>query len=383
MNRTFSEFDLKAVAAAHFSSRGDKQIVISEKLKVSQPQVSRLLKHARKRGLLVDQDPVFSVSMRDRELWDEARQRFVSDDPLVRQLRRLSRGLLKRVHVIYGKGDDFYSEAARALIPLLAHVQRVGVTWGRTLCMTAEALERLTPQPLRSSPQSVEFIPLCGEPFEDREDPLQYSSSALVSLLTKVVAGPKAPNPLSLAGVYAFIPRSFDDDDVPTIRRFLLLGKGYRAIFGDRDAPRLHAREPLVERLDTILTGVGVPISQRQGIFLTERLSQGDLSNDDLHHLLGDMSGILIPKRTCPEPLRRRIAEMNGDRWTGMDEAHIRRCAQTHPLKSPGVVVFASHKNRAKMILRCAQDQWINTLVIGKELATEILRLIRNGTTDF
>lgn len=383
MNQTFSEFDLKAVAAAHFCSRGDKQIVISEKLKVSQPQVSRLLKHARKRGLLVDRDPIFSVTCRDHLLWDEARQRFVSDDPLVRELRHLSGGLLKRVHVIYGKADDFYPEAARALIPLLNHVRLVGVTWGRTLCMTAEALQRLSPQPLRSSPRSVEFIPLCGEPFEDREDPLQYSSSALVSLLTQVVAGPKAPNPLSLAGVYAFIPCSFAGPDVSLIRRFLLLGKGYRAIFGDPNARRQHPRPPLVEQLDTILTGVGAPITQRQGIFLTERINQGDLSKDDLHHLLGDMSGILVPKRTCPEPLRRRIAELNGDRWTGMKEDHIRRCAHAHPAKSPGVVVIASHKNRARMILRCAQDEMINTLIISKELANEILRLIRNGTTDF
>lgn len=383
MKRAFSEFDLKAVAAAHFCSRGDKQIVISEKLKVSQPQVSRLLKHARKRGLLVDRDPILTITSRDHSLWDEARQRFISDDPLVRELRHLSGGLLKRVHVIYGKGDDFFPEAARALIPLLAHVGLVGVTWGRTLCMTAEALQRIAPLPLRSSPRSVEFIPLCGEPFEDREDPLQYSSSALVSLLTHVVAGPKAANPLSLAGVYAFIPRSFSDQDVYLIRRFLLLGKGYRAIFGDPSTLKHNQRRPLVEQLDTILTGVGVPITERQGIFLTERLSQGDLSRDDLHHLLGDMSGILIPKRTCPEPLKRRISEMNGDRWTGMKEGHIRRCARTHPAKSPGVVVIASHRNRARMIVRCAQDEMINTLIISKELANEILRLIRSGTTSF
>jgi DNA-binding transcriptional regulator LsrR (DeoR family) len=252
VNRSFSEFDLKAIAAAHFSSQGDKQKVVSDKLKVSQPQVSRLLKHARKRGLLIDRDPVFRVTERDRLLWEEARQRFVSDDPLVRELRRLSGGRLRRVHVIYGTEDDFFPEAARALIPLLAQVRLVGVTWGRTVRKTAEALERLSPQPLRSSPHSVEFIPLCGEPFEDRQDPLEYSSSALASLLTRIVAGPKARNPLSLAGVYAFVPQSFADQDAANIRRFLQLGKGYRAIFGDDAAPGNRITEPLVQRLDTI-----------------------------------------------------------------------------------------------------------------------------------
>ncbi len=383
MNRSFSEFDLKAIAAAHFCSNGDKQKVVSEKLKVSQPQVSRLLKHARKRGLLTDRDPIFTVTERDRQLWEEARQRYVSDDPLVRELRRLSRERLKRVHVIYGKGDDFFPEAARALIPLVEKVRLVGVTWGRTVCKTAEALERLAPQPLRSSPHSVEFIPLCGEPFEDREDPLEYSSSALASLLTRVVAGPKARNPLSLAGVYAFIPHLFAEHEVQQIRRFLLLGKGYRAIFGDPAITSAKGGEPLVQRLDTILTGVGVPISRRRGIFLTERINQGDLTPQDLQHVLGDMSGIIIPRKACPDSLKHRIAEMNGDRWTGMKQGHVRECAQRQVPKAPGVVVIASHRNRAQMILRCAQDQLINTLIIGKELANEILRLIKKGTTDF
>ena len=107
MNRRFSEFDLKAIAAAHFCSNGDKQKVVSEQLKVSQPQVSRLLKHARKRGLLIDRDPVFRITERDRLLW-EAQQWFVADDPLVRELRRLSSGRLRRVHAIYGKDADFF-----------------------------------------------------------------------------------------------------------------------------------------------------------------------------------------------------------------------------------------------------------------------------------
>lgn len=383
MNRNFSEFDLKAIAAAYFYSKGDKQKVVSEKLKVSQPQVSRLLKHARKRGLLIDQDPVFAVTARDKQLWSEAHRRFVSDDPLVRDLRKLSGGRLKRVHVIYGQGDDFFPEAARALIPLLDKVRLVGVTWGRTVRMTAEALERLAPLPLRSSPHSVEFIPLCGEPFEDREDPLEYSSSALATLLTRVVAGPKAPNPLSLAGVYAFVPQSFAKDEASQIQRFLLLGKGYRAIFGDPAAQRGQAEAPLIQRLDTILTGVGVPIPQRRGIFLTERINQGDLEANDLQHILGDMSGILIPRKTCPESLKQRLDGMNDRRWTGMKMNHIRDCARRQSSKAPGVVVIAAHKNRAQMILRCAHDQIINTLIIGKELATEILRLIRKGTTDF
>lgn len=383
MNRSFSEFDLKAIAAAHFCSSGDKQKVVSEKLKVSQPQVSRLLKHARKRGLLIDRDPVFRITERDRLLWEEAQQRFVADDPLVRELRRLSSGRLRRVHVIYGTEADFFPEAARALIPLLAHVHLVGVTWGRTLRMTAEALERLSPQPLRSSPRSVEFVPLCGEPFEDREDPLEYSSSALASLLMRVVAGNKARNPLSLAGAFAFVPQSFGDLDAANIRRFLLLGKGYRAIFGDGAAPRTKNNRPLVQRLDTILTGVGVPITKWRGIFLTERISQGDLSPQDLQHLLGDMSGILIPRKSCPQALKERIAQMNAVRWTGMKEMHVQECARRQTPKTPGVVVIASQKNRARIILRCAQDELINTLIIGKELATEILRLIRTGSVDF
>jgi hypothetical protein len=130
------------------------------------------------------------------------------------------------------------------------------------------------------------------------------------------------------------------------------------------------------------LTGVGVPIRKRRGIFLAERINQHDLVKQDLKYLLGDMSGILIPRRNCPEPLKQRIAAMNSERWTGMKEGHIRGCARRQLSKAPGVVVIASHKNRAKIIVRCAEDQMINTLIIAKELADEILRLIRQGRID-
>src|SRR5579864_1863443 len=115
--------------------------------------------------------------------------------------------------------------------------------------------------------------------------------------LTEVFgAGDGTELPPSIAGVPAFIPLEFSNGvELATIRRFTSRVRGYAHVFGAADQPANNAA-PLASKLDAILTSVGTVERQHRGIFLTERVGSGDISEDDLERTsVGDVGGVIIP----------------------------------------------------------------------------------------
>jgi DNA-binding transcriptional regulator LsrR (DeoR family) len=165
----------------------------------------------------------------------------------------------------------------------------------------------------------------------------------------------------------------FKQSEVKTLWRFIRLVAGYGEVFGE-DKRKAGARPaPLVNRLDAILTSVGVVHARRRGIFLNERVDLGDISEQDLTGLVvGDIGGIIIPRRDLTPLQARRIRMMN-DRWTGIKQQHLEQCAQDS-LRSgkPGVILLASTKSRAEMVQRCVELGLANELIIDQELADEL-----------
>src|SRR5205823_12692483 len=116
------------------------------------------------------------------------------------------------------------------------------------------------------SPRPPRFIPLTGEPLT-YPDP-ETSSSTLAHRLGEIFS-PGLHALHSLAAVPAFIPAKFPRKSQTTIRDFIAEIAGYRAVFERADGgvpggagsgkrqgdPQAGA--PLVDRLDTIITGVG------------------------------------------------------------------------------------------------------------------------------
>src|SRR5579871_2723524 len=318
----------KVLRAAHAFCQGDEltQEAIAERLGVSQSQVSRLLAEARERRLLIDR-PQFVPPEPGHplhELWREVESQYVISKRLENRFSDAFGDPLRRVIVVDGQDEAYFTGAARALVPLLARdpgepgaVSTLGVTWGRNIRHVIQALPALISEPLRAR-NPLKLVPLCGEPFQDGIDPQSFSSSALVYELHRILHGPQKEPPLSIAGVYAFIPRDFSRAEADTIRKFYGLGAGYTTIFGES--------APLAGSLDSILTAVGVASAQHRGIFLSERVHLGDLKENEVASVLGDVSGILIPRKKAKPALRDRIRELN-ERWTGVKEDHLRQCA--------------------------------------------------------
>jgi hypothetical protein len=367
----------KVLRAAHALCQGAHvtQDSIARELNVSQSQVSRLLRLAREVRWLVDRplfippepgDPYF-------EIWREVESQFVLSKRLEQKFRAYYGGPLRRVVVVDGLGETFFQGAADALLSFLSEmdpqcgaISSLGVTWGRNIRYVIQALRQLVPEPIRPPDRPITLVPLCGEPFQDREDPQTFNSSALTWELHQVVNARGSPAPLSIAGVYAFIPQRYRGQ-AETILDFYRLGSAYAAIF-PKDGG-------LAQSLDAVLTAIGVPGERYPGVFLRERLALGDLAPDDMPSILGDVSGILIPRKSAKRRIAAKVEQLNR-RWTGVKKEHLTHCA-ARAERGPGVMIVAQSEDRAALIHRCCREEkMFNTLLISRVLAEAIEHLV-------
>ena len=371
------DMTLEAQAAAYLSSQGNDQAKIGIVLNISQGEVSRLLATARREGwiqtrCMLPDDAVAAVEQlvftRRNDLRDklrrEAEQNGVSP---VREIRVLHSG---------GEATDpagwdarlirFGRLAAARLQELVPRMGLVGVTWGKAIARVVDGLRLLNPQaPNLARP--VRFVPLTGEPLT-YPDP-ETSSSTLAHRLGELfVPGLHAFQ--SLAAVPAFIPARFPRKSHSTIRDFIAEIAGYRMIFEqtDRDG---RAQEPLVDRLDTIITGVGTVSPGVSGRLLDDRVVAEGVTKEQLQdRVVGDIGGIFLPRNA-----RDRIVKGINERWTGVRLEHICRCAEAaaRDPANAGVIVFAMGAAKAQITLECVRAGLISELIIDHDLAQALL----------
>lgn len=367
----------KVLRAAHALCRGPHvtQDSIARELNVSQSQVSRLLRLAREARWLVDRPLFIPPEPGDPyyEVWCEVESQHVVSKRLENKFRAYYGDPLRRVVVVDGIGETYSQGAAEALLPFLSEldpqrggITSLGVTWGRNIRYVIQALRQIVSEPIRPADHPLTLVPLCGEPFQDREDPQTFNSSALTWELHQVVNARSSPSPLSIAGVYAFIPQRYRGQ-TETILDFYRLGSAYAAIFPSEGG--------LASSLDAVLTAIGVPGERYPGVFLRERLALGDLTPDELSSVVGDVSGILIPRKNAKARFVRKVQQLN-QRWTGVKQEHLVNCARRAG-HGPGVIIVAQSQDRAALIHRCCRDEkMINTLLISRVLAEAIERLV-------
>src|SRR5580704_2858821 len=85
------DVEMYTLAAAYLRSEQKLQDEIAEILKISQPEVSRLLKRAVKRKWLDYPSPIFRCPEETRELWERAHARFFSSAKLLARLKASER----------------------------------------------------------------------------------------------------------------------------------------------------------------------------------------------------------------------------------------------------------------------------------------------------
>src|SRR5215831_3959361 len=81
------DVEMYTLAAAYLRSEQKLQEEIAEILKISQPEVSRLLKRAVKKHWLDYPPPIFRCPEEIRDLWERAHARFFSSEKLLARLK--------------------------------------------------------------------------------------------------------------------------------------------------------------------------------------------------------------------------------------------------------------------------------------------------------
>jgi DNA-binding transcriptional regulator LsrR (DeoR family) len=368
---------LEAQAAAYLYSQGSDQAKIQAVLGVSQGEVSRLLAVARREGWLQTRCvlPEGAAAAVEQVV-------FSGRDDLRRRLdREAARGgaPVRGVRVFHsgGEGTDpaawearlarFGRAAAARLQELLPHVRLAGVAWGATIARLVDGLRQLNPRP-PDLPAPAHFIPLTGEPLT-YPDP-ETSSSRLAHRLNEAVGG--GPGALhSLAAVPAFIPAKFAPRGRAAIRLFIAEIAGYRLIFERTDADG-RPQEPLVDRMDSVVTGVGTVAAQISGRLLDDRLVAERMTKEELRaRVVGDIGGVFLPRAA-----RDRVVRGINERWTGVRLEHLARCARA-ALQGPrraGVVVVAVGAAKAEIVLACVRAGLVSELILDHDLARALIQ---------
>jgi DNA-binding transcriptional regulator LsrR (DeoR family) len=374
--------DFAAQKAAYLlCERGLTQQQIAGFLKISQSMVSRLLARAEDAG------------------WLERKYRFIQtglSDARLSELRRIAepRGLVELVagltsdngvrvrapHVVEsGSGGTtpraverrlkiFGRAAASVLMELLPRSKVLGVTWGSTI---SHVVDNLPSGPaLPAIGHAIRFVPVSGEPLDQASN--RDTSSHLVERLHRQLR-PGDPPPPSLTGVPALIPRRFRGADERAIRRFVAHASSYREVFGQRS--------PLINKLDSLLTSVGVA-ERPMGFIFDELLEAGStpgrrLTKEALARLVaGDIGGVLIPRRDLNAAGRREVSALSA-MWTGMQRAHLERVAKHAARRNhPGVIVVSMGADRAGVIAEALRCGLVNELIIDRDLADALVRVL-------
>ncbi|MBS0265638.1 MAG: hypothetical protein JSS02_27145, partial [Planctomycetes bacterium] len=279
MPRREDDIEFQAqVAAWLFDKMHFKQEQIAEHLGIKQPDVSRRLKMAEEKGWLSRPSFIRGKDISDARM-EEIENAFYRRLPdLRRQLGALSSQRLPgstgpRVHVFYSgpsatdklgyqkRQELFGWNAALYVHELVSKMQRVGVAWGTSIARLIDGLRPLHPKFGRDTL----FFPVSGEPLRERGE--ENSATSLASQLQQLVD--KSSQGPGLNMVIPCIPDQFDPGATQNIKH-LLLGQveGYRRIFLGEGG-----HSPLIDEMDTLITGVGTASKTSTDPWLIERVN--------------------------------------------------------------------------------------------------------------
>ncbi|MFB2552239.1 sugar-binding transcriptional regulator [Ensifer soli] len=375
---TVNERDKRAQQAAYLRARHNfSQEQIGRMLGgVSQSHVSRLLAHATDMGWLVTE-----LHFNDRNVSAEAMreiQQLMEPRRLVdrfEEIRARTGRMTPNVRVFDSGSDSptsgafeirirrFGRSAAGRLEELLRQCSAVGLTWGRTVSALIDGLgaTHRHHHPDRSflvAPVCAELITLAAPDF---------SSSLLAARLNGLFNDGQGET-LRLGGVPAYIPRRYEATKAQAIREYLLDAASYRKIFS--------GEAPLINRIDTIITSVG-SVHRLLGGAMEEVVTAGDIPAAELKELIiGDIGGILIPKRGLPEDKVADVEALNA-MWTGISRERLSRLAmRAGATGGAGVIVAAIGRERAAIIAELIRLEMINELIIDWDLANALEDLL-------
>ncbi len=377
-------FDEQAQCAAYMrATHNMSQAEIGDVLGgLSQPHVSRLLKHAKRKSYLVIEQR-FVKELFDAN-WIREMDELLAPTGLTADLDEFCRrvGVAKpRVSVFEsGPGNTdaamvqrrsrFGRTASGRLVQLIGRSSVVGVAWGRTIKSIVDGIAA-SRQPLDRSRKTV-FAAVCAELVSLAQH--GHSSSRLADSLDELFNAVPEENP-QLTGFPAYVPRHYDETMQRSIWQFISDAPGYHRVFSGPDA--------LVKKMDMLITSVGSSKAPVLGSFEELVQAAGIRANDLRQLVVGDVGGILIPKSGLSPAKATLVDELNG-LWTGIKHGHVKDIAQrafTDP-GQVGVVVVALQAERGDTIFELIRQGLVNELIIDHRAADRLQQLLSERLGD-
>lgn len=371
-------FDERAQCAAYLrATHNMSQAEIGKVLgALSQPQVSRLLAHAEQQHYLVIEqrfarELFHSDWLREIEqllnppqLVDDLRRYCQREGIALPRLRTFESGPGNTDIRLHQRRTRFGKIAAGRIVELIEASRVVGVAWGRTIKSVLEGIQG-SHLPIGAGHQ-IEFAAVCAELVSLTQS--GHSSSMLASALDGIFNSPPEEQP-QLTAFPAYIPARYDDAIRNSIRTYINDTAGYRRVFSGPDA--------LIGRMDMLMTSVGSANTPIHGSF-DELVSAGEVDAGDLRKLvLGDMAGILIPRRDLDAADARIVRDLN-EMSTGLRLDHVDAIARRGLAAQgrAGVVVLALRSERAEIVLELIRRQLVNELIIDHAAARSLQDLL-------
>jgi len=372
-----------AIAAARLSSEGKTQKEIADRLRQSQPAVSRLLAYAVEERFLSRGPALLRCNISDEDYHAAEIEHFYSDK-LTLTLRNLCRrGIHLEARVIPEALDDFSYQAAGRLVELLPLAHRIGVMWGRTIHQVLEDARARWDALAGLKGWRPKCIPLCGDPIFLMNDLREeHSASRLAARLNQAIDPSRAESLPCLTGVPAYLAASPAGGSNSGWEGFFQRIPGYVRIFGGREA----SEKPMVDEVDALITGVGIIVEGKEkadkttGDFIAERLKQEALDKATMSRLFyGDIGGLLIARENLASRDQSLVEYQNAG-WTGIREKHLAAVARkAKPMGSPGVIVIAKGAAKARMVAEIIRRGFVNQLVVDASLARALRALAKGG----
>ena len=361
-------------AVACLRRDGLVQTQIALRLDISQSAVSRALAEAEEMEILKVSRSVDPTRVTP-QAWLKVDQLLYGDVELAGRLKQWS-PQPPSLHIC--QDGSFHNEAAGVVVGLLKYSSVVGVMCGVTVRRLIACIQDCLPHGKGTRPDSIQCVPLAGDAVHFINSTNEHLSASLLSgEMQQALTGPAAIGP-SLLGVPAYLPRAL----VRSGRRdplwdFIRGFPGYKAIFGTEGGGR-----PWVERVDTIVTGVGImqwiggELGPGTGVFISERLATDGMPPTELEPLIcGDMAGVLFPKEGLEPKERKEVDELNVG-WTGIKEEQLLRVAEHARISGrPGNIVLAAGKAKAPVLRALVKGGYVNHLIIDLELAAGLKAL--------
>jgi DNA-binding transcriptional regulator LsrR (DeoR family) len=378
---------LEILAAAYLYGQQQTEEAIGRSLGLSQSVVSRLIKIARREGILQTKTTFI------KELGEDELARILARVRPVELQESLSRvsvkgsklpGPVLHVYPSHSRNtsvaawrhriDEFANACAKDLLEVLAPASLIGVSWGNTLASAIAAMEKTVPARRATQQRARMAIPLIGEPLGLNIS--QHSSSVLAARLGEALnpdAEPGKTHSLSLAPVPALIPADMTESEIAAIRKLIGRITAYRAIFGpDGRAPSEgHENAPLIRRIDAVLTSTSThewPL----GFDDDSLIRTAGVPREQLNDLvIGDLCGAVIPRPNLDGKAKAEVESILR-RWTGVKISQLRDCALRSQTGGPGVIVLAIGANKAQVVFEAVRRGLVQHLFTDQDLADEL-----------